>query len=523
MLNFPNIFGLGDNPSEASANKSEPISIENNATMQLPLIIILGKTGAGKSTLGNLLIYGDPGKETFKICHGPDSGTQDFESCEIVIENRKYLICDTPGFLDTRDMDRTFEVFGRNLQSISEIKAFLLVLELGRMTPEQKSLIACMSTFLGRRAKRNTILVFTHLRKPENMTKNDVVERELHELQRTLLNETGNGSVSYASPAFYKYFGEYFDNNTKRLKTMINDMEPMSEYDIRVHMDPTGAYNVLGQIELKKRIEVLEGKLNDLEYLKKDHAKMKKDFQDFRAEMGPPPQSEKCFDLDTRVLLENNVFIPMKDVSLGDRICSGMRNGKLEFSEVYLITHNEEIAKTEYRKIGYNNGSESGVLRLTALHHIFVNGDRTTDFAHNLIPLKTKILAFNGKELVLATVTNVTTEFRRGYIGMFTRKGTILADNVLCSCYAECKPLQNFIHLVIFLLQLITLLYSSGDSKKLHPYLRILMHMYSLGEVTIESGLAQRLQKALVAVNRIGLNYYIIAIVFAIGLYLLSQ
>ena len=100
---------------------------------------------------------------------------------------------------------------------------------------------------------------------------------------------------------------------------------------------------------------------------------------------------------------------------------------------------------------------------------------------------------------------------------MFTRKGTILADNVLCSCYAECKPLQNLIHLVIFPLQLITLLYSSGDSKELHPYLRILMHMYSLGGVTIVSGLAEWLQKTLVAVNRIGLDY---SIIFVIGLYL---
>jgi len=55
-----------------------------------------------------------------------------------------------------------------------------------------------------------------------------------------------------------------------------------------------------------------------------------------------------------------------------------------------------------------------GVLRLTASHHIFVNGDRTTDFAHNLKPLESKILVFNGlylgtgKELTLVTVTSVT-------------------------------------------------------------------------------------------------------------------
>jgi len=189
-----------------------------------------------------------------------------------------------------------------------------------------------------------------------------VVEGELHELQRKLLEETRNGFVSYASPALYDYRRDYFDRNTERLKTMISNMESMSEYDM-LDMDPDSAYGVLGQIELKKRIEVLEGKLNDIEHLKEGHEKIKKEFQEFREGMASTTserQSEKCFDLNTRVLLENNEFIPMKDVRLGDRICSGMENGKLQFSEVYLITHHEEVAKTEYRKIGYNSGSESG-------------------------------------------------------------------------------------------------------------------------------------------------------------------
>jgi len=229
------------------------------------------------------------------------------------------------------------------------------------MTAEQKSLIEGMSTFLGEKAKRNTILVFTHLSKPENMMRDDVVERELHELQRKLLNETKNGFVSYASPQLYKYFGQHFDSNTERLKTMISKMESITGNDL-IHMDPDGACKVLERIELKKRVEVLEGRLKDIDNLKKDHESMKEEFQKFREKDNTPAPQSECFDLNTRVLLENNEYIPMKDVRLGDRICSGMQNGKLQFSEVYLITHHEEIATTEYLKIGYNSGSESGAL-----------------------------------------------------------------------------------------------------------------------------------------------------------------
>ena len=43
-----------------------------------------------------------------------------------------------------------------------------------------------------------------------------------------------------------------------------------------------------------------------------------------------------CFSLDTKVQLANGEFIEMEKLKVGDRICSNVRNGKLEFSEVYL-------------------------------------------------------------------------------------------------------------------------------------------------------------------------------------------
>src|SRR5438128_12692111 len=76
----------------------------------------------------------------------------------------------------------------------------LLTAELGRMTPEQQSVIESIFAFLGERAKRNTILVFTRVSDDKKMLQQDVVKSELHELQRKFLDETENEFVSYAPP-----------------------------------------------------------------------------------------------------------------------------------------------------------------------------------------------------------------------------------------------------------------------------------------------------------------------------------
>ena len=68
---------------------------------------------------------------------------------------------------------------------------------------------------------------------------------------------------------------------------------------------------------------------------------------------------------------------------------------------------------------------------------------------------------------------------REGYIAVFTRAGTIIANDVLCSCYSNCPPYQNIIHHVLAPIRFATLFRKSNYyGNEIHPYLKFLYNNY---------------------------------------------
>ena len=67
----------------------------------MPLkILLLGNSGVGKSTLGDLILQSD----FFVTSEGPGAqSTVVKESLPFTFEGRQYVVVDTPGFPDTND------------------------------------------------------------------------------------------------------------------------------------------------------------------------------------------------------------------------------------------------------------------------------------------------------------------------------------------------------------------------------------------------------------------------------------
>ncbi|KAF0483220.1 GTPase imap family member 7-like [Gigaspora margarita] len=190
--------------------------------------------------------------------------------------------------------------------------------------------------------------------------------------------------------------------------------------------------------------------------------------------------TDNCFKPDTKVILEIGKVVPMSSIKVGDRICVGANHGELEFSEVYLNVHCDLEAETEYQRIEFTmptTGLTESIL-LTHDHHILINNNYF-DYAKNVQPYSTKLHVLSGKQIIPVRVANVSTEIHKGYIALLTRTGTILADNVMCSCYSTCAPFQDTIHTILAPLRFTTWFKKSTHTgEEIHPYLGFLYNRY---------------------------------------------
>lgn len=190
-----------------------------------------------------------------------------------------------------------------------------------------------------------------------------------------------------------------------------------------------------------------------------------------------------CFSLDTKVQLASGKFIEMAELKVGDYVCSNVsENGELEFSEVYLISHLGHYENPlKMIKIEFTNpDGQKSQIRMTNTHCIF-REDLSMLYAQDVMPGETKILVLNeANKLIPVIVDDLTIEEETGFVSFYTRAGTVIANNTLCSCYDDCPPLQGLMDLVFAPIRLWTKVFPSNHrQKELHPYVRTLEIAYA--------------------------------------------
>ncbi|KAK2862953.1 hypothetical protein Q5P01_002486 [Channa striata] len=151
-------------------------------------IVILGKTGSGKSSLANTIF----GEELFTIDHTINSETEKCRAATKSVNGRKITLIDTPGFFDT---DRSEEDMKPAIvRCITECApgphAFLIVLKVEKFTEHEKAVIDKICQYFSEEVLKYATVLFTHGDQlPKGKSIMDVVDQ--NEFMKDLVQKCG--------------------------------------------------------------------------------------------------------------------------------------------------------------------------------------------------------------------------------------------------------------------------------------------------------------------------------------------